>query len=101
MNDPPDVNVNEPFEKNDSDPFPLLLPMLAVMASPSASESLDMTPGVATVSLTPVVALYESLTATGATFVTVIVTVADPSNWPESLYVNVSVPMKPAAGRYV
>jgi hypothetical protein len=41
------------------------------------------------------------LTATGAAFVTVIVTVADPSSWPESLYVNESVEWKPAAGRYV
>jgi hypothetical protein len=57
VNDPPDVNVKEPFEESDSDPFPLLLPILAVSASPSASKSLDKTPGAATVSLTPVVAL--------------------------------------------
>jgi hypothetical protein len=84
VNDPPDVNVNAPFEESDSDPLPLLLPMRAVRASPSASWSLLMTPGAGTTSVTPVVALYESLAATGAAFVTVIVTVADPSSWPES-----------------
>ena len=101
VNEPPDVNVNPPFEEKASDPLPLLLPMLAVSASPSASESLDMTPGADTVSLTPVVALYESLNATGAAFVTVIVTKAVDDSRPSRVlarYVNVSVPTKFRAG---
>jgi hypothetical protein len=80
------------------DPFPLPSTSWAVRLSPSASWSFPRTPGAATDRVTPVVAVYESFAATGAAFVTVIVTVAEPSNCPESLYLNVSVPTKPEAG---
>jgi hypothetical protein len=57
VNDPPDVNVKAPFDDNASDPLPPPLTREAVSASPSASVSLARTPGAATVSVTPVLAL--------------------------------------------
>jgi hypothetical protein len=53
---------------------------------------LARTPGAGTTSVTAVVAVYESLTATGAAFVTVIVTVVGTVSRPESLYLKTSVP---------
>lgn len=101
MNDPPDVNVKPPFDESDSDPLPLPSTSVAARVSPSASVSLARTPGAGTLSVTPVVALYESSTATGAALVTVIVTDTVFVRRPESLYLKMSVPTKPAAGSYV
>jgi hypothetical protein len=76
VNEPPEVKVKLPFALRLSDPFPPPLTRLADRASPSASRSFARTPGAGTVSVTAVVATYESFTATGVAFVTVIVTVA-------------------------
>jgi hypothetical protein len=76
VNEPPDVNVKLPLAFNDSEPLPLPSTSWAVRLSPSASVSLARTPGAATDRVTPVVAVYELFAATGAAFVTVIVTVA-------------------------
>jgi hypothetical protein len=57
VNEPPDLKVKLPFGESDSEPLPLALTSDAVNASPSASVSLLMTPGAATVSCTPVVAV--------------------------------------------
>ena len=57
VNEPPDVNVNPPFDERLTDPLPLSVTLVAVRASPSASWSFESTPGAPTVSVTPVVAL--------------------------------------------
>jgi hypothetical protein len=75
--DPPEVKVNPPFAASDSEPLPPSSTGWAVRESPSGSSSLPSTPGPATVSFTPVVAVYESFAAVGAAFVTVNVTVAE------------------------
>jgi len=87
-NEPPDVNVNEPFGARLTDPLPLSLTLVAVNASPSASVSLARTPGAGTLSVTPVTAVYESSWATGAALVTVMVTVVVLVRRPESRYLN-------------
>ena len=56
VNEPPDVNVNPPFEERFTEPLPLSLTLVAVKVSPSGSSSLPITPGAATVNVTPVVA---------------------------------------------
>ena len=68
--------MNPPFEERFTEPLPLSVTFVAVKASPSASESLAMTPGAATERDPPIDMEYESLVAVGAAFVTVIVTVA-------------------------
>ena len=89
--DPPDVYVKLPFELTSIDPLPPSSTSTTVRLSPSASESLASTPGAGTTSSSPVVALYVSFAAVGATFVTVIETVAmleSPSRPPSTLYLN-------------
>jgi hypothetical protein len=98
VNDPPEVNVNAPFEDSESDPLPPPLTIVAVRPSPSASWSLASTPGAATDRVTPVTVAYESLTATGVALVTVMVTETVFVRSPESRYLKTSVPTKTAAG---
>ncbi len=70
--------MNEPLAFSVRTPFAGWLTALAVNGLPSASRSLPKTAGAATVRGVSSIAVYVSLTATGAsfTFVTVSVTVA-------------------------
>ena len=72
--------MNAPFQEKFTDPLPLSATLVAVMASPSASESFAMTPGAGTESEPPIDMEYASMVAVGAAFVTVIVTVVEPTS---------------------
>ena len=75
VNEPPDLNVNAPFDWSVREPLPPPSTSTAWRWSPSASVSFLRTPAAGTFRVTPVVAVYASSFATGAAFVTWIVTV--------------------------